>query len=80
MMILQQTFLTGDVRFHHWKLRFSQSRFHHIARVLHNTILNVFRSFMRSSHALVPFRFRVQVSEVAQKSCSSKLLLSVRGI
>jgi hypothetical protein len=52
------TRLSGDVRFHRWKLRFNQWRLRPIAQVLQSPTIRVFWSSSRSSHALVPFCFR----------------------
>jgi hypothetical protein len=49
-----------------WELRFRQSSFHHIPRVLQGSALHVFRCSLLSEHALVPLSFRRPVSSVTQ--------------
>jgi hypothetical protein len=47
--------------FHRWRLGFKQSSLGHIARVLQRTAPDASSRPLRSWHALVPSRFRVQV-------------------
>ena len=68
-----------SVRFHHWRLGFRQSSFHHIARVLQGTILHAFRWPLLLRHALVPSGFRLQVNRMTQKP-PFELLLTASGI
>jgi hypothetical protein len=67
------------VRFHHWRLGFRQSSFHHIARVLQGTILHAFRWPLLLRQALVPSGFRLQVSRMTPKH-PFELLLTTSGI
>src|SRR5262245_10133770 len=68
-----------SVRFHHWRLGFRQSSFHHIARVLQGTTLHAFRWPLLLRHALVPSSFRLQVNRMTQK-LPFELLLTASGI
>jgi hypothetical protein len=68
-----------SVRFHPWRLRFRQSSFHHIARVLQGAILHAFRWPLLLRHALVPSSFRLQVNRMTQK-LPFELLLTASGI
>jgi len=65
---------------HHWRLRFRQCSFHRIARVLRDAAVNVFRPLPLSQHASFPLGLRRKVGWVTQKSYSSELLPSARGI
>src|SRR5215475_11919212 len=68
-----------SVRFHHWRLEFRQSSFHHIARVLQGATLHAFRWPLLLRHALVPSGFRLQVNRMTQKP-PFELLLTASGI
>jgi hypothetical protein len=68
-----------SVRFHHWRLGFRQSSFHHIARVLPGATLHAFRWPLLLRHALVPSSFRLQVNRMTQKP-PFELLLTASGI
>jgi hypothetical protein len=68
-----------SVRFHHWRLGFRQSSFHHIARGLQGATLHAFRWPLLFRHALVPSSFRLQVNRMTQK-LPFELLLTASGI
>jgi hypothetical protein len=72
--------VAGDVSLHRWRLRFRQCGFRPIARVSRVPVLSAFRPLPLPHHALVPLGFRRKVGWVAQKSRSSELLPSPRGI
>jgi len=65
--------------FHHWRLGFKQSSLGRIARVSRHAALDASRRPPLPWHALVPSRFRVQVSQVTQER-SSKFLLTASGM
>jgi hypothetical protein len=60
-----------DAHFHRWGLGFKQSSLGHITRVPRRVALDASRSPPRFRHALVPSRFRVQVSRQTQEPPSS---------
>jgi hypothetical protein len=64
---------------HYWRLGFKQSSLGPIARVSRHVALDASRRPPLSWHALVPSRFRVQVSQVTQEH-SSKFLPTASGI
>src|SRR6266480_7662187 len=64
---------------HRWRLGLKQSSLGHIARVLQHPALDASRRPPLSWHALVPFGFPVQVSQVTQEH-SSEFLLTASGI
>src|SRR5262249_30525193 len=79
MMAPPPAVVAVSVRFHHWRLGFRQSSFHHIARVLQGATLHAFRWPLLLRHALVPSGFRLQVNRMTQKS-PFELLLTASGI
>src|SRR5262249_17372777 len=79
MMAPPPAVVAVSVRFHHWRLGFRQSSFHHIARVLQGTTLHAFRWPLLLRHALVPSGFRLQVNRMTQK-LPFELLLTTSGI
>jgi hypothetical protein len=64
---------------HRWRLGFKQSSLGHITRVLQRAALDASGRPLLSWHALVPSRFRVQVSQATQEH-SSKFLPTASGI
>lgn len=54
---------TGD-HLRRWGLDFKQSSLGHIAQILRHPVLDASRRPPLSRHAVVPIRFRVQVSRV----------------
>jgi hypothetical protein len=64
---------------HRWTLGFKQSSLGHIARVVQRAVLDVSGRSLFSWQALVPSRFRVQVSQLTQER-SSKFLPTALGI
>ena len=65
--------------FHRWGLGFKQSSLGHIARVLRHPALDASRRPPLPWHALVPSRFRVQVSQATQEP-PSEFLPTAPGI
>jgi hypothetical protein len=63
-----QTWGSREGKLRHWELRFRQSRFHRLPRVLREKSFHVFGFFPLSEDALVPSGFRLQGSPVTQGS------------
>ena len=64
---------------HRWTLGLKQSSFGHIARVMQRAVLDASGRPLFSWHALVPSRFRGQVSQLTQER-SSKFFPTALGI
>jgi len=59
--------------FHRWRLGCKQSSFGHIMRVLQRTATDAFGKPLLYRHAIVPSRFRVQVSRLIPPRRHNKL-------
>lgn len=69
----------GGCLSHRWEFGFKQSSLSHIARVLRHPALDASRRTPLSEHAVVPSRFRVQVSPATQEP-PSKFIPTASGI